>query len=122
MLGGLHPGHKGSVLHCRVRYFDPVRRRAGIPKDIAALVETMDADHVALTLVNVNQVESRTAIVQAGGYAEHQFIDVTQAGKTTEVDNSHFTVQLAPGAGRRLVIGMKRYVNQPTMMFPWERR
>ena len=29
MLGGIHPGHKGSVLFCRLRYFDPARRRAG---------------------------------------------------------------------------------------------
>ena len=27
MLGGLHPGHRGSVLHSRLRYFDPVGRR-----------------------------------------------------------------------------------------------
>ena len=29
MLGGIHPGHRGQVLHARVRYFDPVARRAG---------------------------------------------------------------------------------------------
>ena len=32
-----------------------------------------------------------------------------------------FTVRLAPGAGRRLVIRTRRYANQPTLAFPWDR-
>ena len=28
-------------MHCRLRYFDPLRRRAGIPSDVAALIDTM---------------------------------------------------------------------------------
>ena len=39
MNGGIDPGRWTMPLHCRVRYFDPVRRRAGIPEDVAALVE-----------------------------------------------------------------------------------
>lgn len=58
MMGGIHPGNKGSVLHCRVRYFDPVARRAGIPDDVAALVEKLSADEVTLSLVNLNQLTS----------------------------------------------------------------
>src|SRR5207245_2875752 len=34
-LGGLDPGNTGDPLHCRVRYFDPIRRRAGLPEDVA---------------------------------------------------------------------------------------
>ena len=37
--GGLHLRRVGSVLHCRLRYFDPVKRRAGLPEDVAALIE-----------------------------------------------------------------------------------
>ena len=121
MLGGIDPGRWGSVLHCRVRYFDPVRRRAGIPEDVAALVEKLTADSVTLTLVNTNQLAPRTVIVQAGGYAEHQFASVTVDGAWTSLDDSIFRVRLAPGAGRRLVIGMKRHVNAPTLSFPWSR-
>src|SRR5262249_43786863 len=44
MLGGLPPGNSGSVLHCRVRYFDPEKGRAGIPEDVGALVEKLTAD------------------------------------------------------------------------------
>ena len=47
MLGGLIPRH-GEALHCRVRYFDPVRRRAGTPEDVAVLVEGMGDDTTTL--------------------------------------------------------------------------
>ncbi len=55
MLGGLLPGKNGLILHCRLRYFDPVARRVGIPPDVAALVEKMTAESVPVTLVNTNQ-------------------------------------------------------------------
>ena len=35
MFGALVPGREGGLLNARVRYFDPVRRRAGIPEDVA---------------------------------------------------------------------------------------
>ena len=36
-----------------------------------------------------------------------------------EVDGPHFAVDLAPGAGERLMVRMRRYANPPTMRFPW---
>jgi hypothetical protein len=69
MVGGVPPGLHSGTLHCRLRYFDPVRRRAGIPEGVAALIDGMTADSVTVTLVNVNQVEARTVVVQAGAYA-----------------------------------------------------
>ena len=119
MLGGLPTGRMGSPLHCRVRFFDPERRRAGIPEDVAALVDRMTDDEVNLTLVNINQVEQRDVIVQGGGYAEHQLASVTVDGTVSPVDGPHFAVRLAPGAGGRMTIKMKRYANQPTLAFPW---
>jgi len=121
MLGGLHPGHVGSPLHCRVRYFDPIRRRAGVPEDVAALVDRLTDNETSLTLVNVSPVDERTVVVQAGGYAEHQFLDATVDGRTVAIDNSHVAVRLAPGCGTRLTFRMKRYANPPTMTFPWDR-
>ena len=32
MLGGFEPRHYGFPLHCRLRYFDPERRRPGLPR------------------------------------------------------------------------------------------
>ena len=120
MLGGIHPGHRGAILHCRLRYFDPVRHRAGIPDDVAALVEKLTADEVVVTLVNVNQIEPRRVIVQAGGYAEHQFITAVSGGQTVAIDAPTVEVRLAPGAGEQLPFRMKRYANRPTLSLPWD--
>ena len=121
MLGGVPTGRVGSPLYSMLRYFDPRRQRAGVPEDVSALVESMSDAKVTATLVNLNQVEERTVVVQGGGYAEHQIQQVTVDGVTHDVDDSAFTVRLAPGAGTTLTIAMSRYVNQPTFSFPWDR-
>ena len=120
MLAGLDPGRGAAPLHCRLRYFDPEMRRAGISEDVAALVDTLTDDRVAVTLVNVNQIESRDVVVQCGAYAEHQCVDVEIGDQRIDVDAPSFTIRLAPGAGRRLVIRTRRYANQPTLAFPWD--
>ena len=75
------PGATCYALHCRLRYFDPERRRAGLPEDVAALVERMTEDEVTVTLVNLDPVEARTVIVQGGAYAEHQIERVRREGE-----------------------------------------
>lgn len=121
MEGGLHITRMASVLHCRLRYFDPVRRRAGVPEDVAALVEAMTAEEVTVNFVNTNQVEAKEFLVQAGAYAEHQFINVSDGDRTSSVNASTFAIRLAPGCGTRLKIGTRRFANPPTMSFPWDR-
>ena len=120
MLGGLHHGNRTLVVHARVRYFDPQQRRAGLPSDVAALVEGLDAGSTTLTLVNVNQLEPRLVLIQAGGYGEHQFTDVTVDGNKSPAGARHLLVRLDPGAGARLVLGTRRYVNVPTLDLPWK--
>jgi len=120
-LGGIYPGHRGGPLHCRIRHFDPRRRRAGLPEDVAALVEGLLASETTLTLVNVNQSEPRQVIVQAGGYGEHRWESGTIDGREVRIDASHFTVILGPGSGGRLVLKVKRHANQPTLSMPWDR-
>ena len=120
-LGGLHPGRSGSALFCRLRYFDPEAKRAGFPEDVAALIDEMSDEHISVTLVNVNQLQTRRVVVQAGGYAEHQFTAVQVGGKAGPLDSPNVTVELGPGAGEKLSFTMKRFVNQPTMKFPWHR-
>ncbi len=121
MEGGLHITRLASVLHCRLRYFDPVRRRAGIPEDVAALVEEITSDGVVVNLVNVNQLEGRNVVLQAGAYAEHQFVAIDNGDGNVALDSPTANVWLAPGAGTKLKIGMKRFVNAPTLAFPWDR-
>ncbi len=121
MLGGIHVQRRASVLHCRLRYFDPVLRRAGLPDDVAALVDHLSADEVAVTLVNTSQLHDRELVMQAGGYAEHHFQQVNWGDQTVQVNASQVTVRLAAGSGARLKIKMQRYANQPTTSFPWQR-
>jgi hypothetical protein len=119
--GGYFSRGKLWTLHSRVRYFDPVERRSGLPEDVAALVEKLSADSVTLTLVNVNQVEAREVIVQAGGYGEHQFKGVRYGGKQESLDSPLVTVRLEPGSGASLELQMARYANRPTLAQPWNR-
>jgi hypothetical protein len=123
-MGGPDPGgssHGPLPLNVQVRHFDPVRRRAGLPEDVAALVDRISADRVSLTLVNLHPLQERTVTVQMGAYAEHRATSVTVGEATTPVNDSFFTVRLAPGAGATLAIGIERYVNRATLAFPWTR-
>lgn len=119
MLGGLPCGNRGVLLNSRLRYFDAENHRAGLPQDVAALVEKLSDRAATVTLVNCNPLQSRQVIVQAGAYGEHQFQSVEIAGKTQTIDGHTFSARLAPGAGTRLTLTMRRYVNEPTLRLPW---
>jgi hypothetical protein len=123
-LGGNDPGgstHGPLPLHTQVRHFDPERRRAGLPEDVAALVERIRPESVTLTLVNINPFEPRTVTVQMGAYAEHLASTVRVGEREFQIDAPYFSVRLAPGAGHALTIGVRRYAHQPTLAFPWDR-
>ncbi len=114
------PNQGGTLLFSRLRYFDPVRRRAGMPPDVAALVDSWGPDSLTLTLVNINPSMARSVIVQGGAYGEHQIVSVSDGKTSMAVKGSSFPVRLAPGAGARLTIRMQRFANDPTLSFPWE--
>lgn len=129
MEGGIHiarPGWSryspdvGGALHfVRLRYFDPIARRPGIPKDVAALVERLTAEETVVTLINTNQNDTRTVTIQGGAYGEHQIASISD-GKTTKAVGARFaTVRLKAGTGARLTLRMERYANAPTLDFPW---
>jgi hypothetical protein len=130
MEGGLyiqHPGwartspaQGGALLFCRLRYFDPVRKRAGIPEDVGALIDTMTDDTVTVRLVNVNPTEPRSVVIQAGAYGEHQVLSVSVGDRAHLVNRRSFQVRIEPGAGAQLTVKMKRFANRPTLKFPWE--
>jgi len=118
-MGGLPPKNRGKLLFCQLRYFDPANRRAGLPNDVSALIDKITPDGVEVTLVNTSPIDARTVIVQAGGYAEHQFTEITANGKAAALNVTHVTVQLEPGCGSRMTLKMKRFVNAPRLAFPW---
>jgi hypothetical protein len=120
MWGALMPGRNGGLVNARLRYFDPDRRRAGVPEDVAALVSNMSETRTTVTLVNLNASQPRTVIVQGGGYAEHTIASVTRGGTTTTIDAPWMTVRLDPGCGETLVLTMRRYANRPTARHPWQ--
>jgi hypothetical protein len=122
MWGALPPGRAGELMNARLRYFDPVRRRAGLPEDVGALVSELGDTRTVVTLVNLNATESRTLAVQGGAYGEHQFVQVEWIGKREQINARDFTVVLAPGSGARLTLTLRRYANAPTVRFPWDRK
>ncbi len=131
MTGGLHiarpswsptsPPQGGVPLHCRLRYFDADRRRAGVPEDVAALVHALGDASAEVTLVNLSRTQARTVTVQGGAYAEHRIESVVLDGRATPVGGRDFTIRLEPGCGARLRLAMRRYANRPTLAFPWHR-
>ena len=121
MWGGLPPGVDGGLVNARLRYFDPARKRAGVPDDVGALVSRLTDSQTMVTLVNLNNTEPRTLVIQGGAYGEHQLESVTSGQKTTRINSALLTVQLNPGSGERLTLRMKRYANPPTVLHPWHR-
>lgn len=113
------PNQGGAPLHARLRYFDPVRRRAGLPDDLAALVDSMSAGSTAVTLVNVSRTQVRDVIVQGGAYGEHLVTSVTDGKQSRAVNARSFSVRLEPGCGARLEISTRRHAGKPTLAFPW---
>jgi hypothetical protein len=107
-------------LFCRLRYFDPARQRAGLPPDVAALIDGWGPDSLTVTLVNISPSVARSVIVQGGAYGEHQIVSVSDGKTSVTIDAPNFPVRLAPGAGAKLTIKMKRFANDPTASFPWE--
>src|SRR5262249_1998383 len=117
-MGGLPPKNRGKLLFARLRYFDPLKPRAGLPQDVPALIDKMTTDEVELTLVNPNPTEERHVILQCGVYGEHQLKEIAAASSTVTVNRPHVALRLAPGAGSRLRLRMDRFANQPTLGFP----
>jgi len=125
-LGGPQIIYHGGLLHCRVRYFDPAQRRAGLPPNVAALVRQITPDHTVLQLINLHPLRERPVILQAGAFGEHQFTDVRvvaegegQAGEPIPVHSKWLQVHLAPGSGITLDLGLRRFANRPTYATPW---
>ena len=119
-LGGPMPAYHGGHLHVAVRYFDVAALRPGLPDDVAALVESITEDLVKLTLVNTSQSTTRSMVVQAGAFGEHQIIDAqVNGGVTTQVNGPHIQIDLAPMASASIVLHVKRFANEPTYEWPF---
>ena len=133
-MGSPQPVYNGGLLRAQVRYFDPDNARAGLPNDVASLVDKLESDEIGIQFVNLSRTEARQIVVQAGAFGEHQFTEVRfreehpdKGGTNNEfsnrvlpVDGKHFVLQLPPSGSIRLEAGMRRFVNRPSYAFPWQ--
>lgn len=120
MLGGSQPLWCGGLLHSELRYFDPERRRPGLPEDVAALVTAIEPDHVKVILVNLDQTAPRELIVQTGAYGEHECDRLRVGANEVAVGRHWFAVRLEAGAGDEITIYRRRFVRTPSARLPWQ--
>lgn len=139
-IGGLPVHKRGEMLHSYVRYFDLDARKPGLPQGVAALVTAIGPDTVEIEIVNTNLFERRSMIVQGGAYGEHEITQVTYTGtensrgpgsapgdgvdpseRSMRVDGRYFQIDLEPGAGTSVRIGLRRFSSEPSYAFPWRR-
>ena len=118
--GGPDPIYHGGLLHARLRYFDPQEMRPGLPEKVAALVSAMKEDSVTVDLVNLDPETEKSVQLQAGAFAEHEFIAATEVGSETEhlIKGRYVEVGIPAGAQIQLTLRMRRYCHQPTYAHP----
>ena len=126
-LGGPMYIYHGGLMHVRFRYFDPEKKRPGLPTNIAALVEELGSEHARLTIANTDAEITRSVIIQGGAFGEHQIRSVDcldEDGAITSslpIDHKHLCVSLEAGSVLRLKLNMERYSNRPSYDTPWEK-
>jgi len=143
-LGAPQPIYNGGLLHARLRYFDAETRRAGLPPDVAALVEKLESDRTVVRLVNTSATQARTLRIQAGAFGEHRFTEARFQRRTSEwpgglggyagtysaesvqceeavlpLTDGHLQVELPPGSELCLDLATQRYVNEPSYAQPF---
>jgi hypothetical protein len=113
--------YNGGLLRATVRYFDSDLQRPGLPQDVSALVDGLQANQTKLHLVNLNPVQTRKIIIQSGAFGEHSFTEVSEGQNKISVNGTYFMIELPPASSIHLTIGMKRFVNKPSYSFPWDK-
>jgi hypothetical protein len=110
--------YNGGLWYSRLRYYrDPEARRPGLPDEVAALVTGMDAEHVALQLVNLDPVMPHRVLIQAGAYAEHEFGVATDehTGGRWPIDGRFVEVVLPPAHAVTLRLTQRLRVHPPLL-------
>ena len=117
--GGPTAIYHGGLLNCRIRHFDLMNKRAGLPEDVSALVDQISECRFRLQLINLNPLSPRSVVSLAGAFGEHQFKSITIGKRTISVDSKWLQVDLQPRCGITLEIKTDRFVNPPRYDFPW---
>ena len=121
--GGPQIVYHGGLLHTRLRYYDALERRPGLPQDTAALVTAMDADTVSASLVNVHPGESRSLLIQGGAFGEHRITGVQADGNREDIQaagsDRWVRVDLPAGRSVDLTVHLDRYAFRPSYAQPF---
>jgi hypothetical protein len=138
--GGPQVIYSGGAVQARLRYYDADRRRPGLPPDVAALVSSIDPAATSVTLVNLSGTRTRTVVVQAGAFAEHDIAtaryetagpgwtgshieyiarEPDRSVRETEVGGPWLDVVLPPGGQISLTLAFATRVRAPAMRTPW---
>ena len=139
ILGAPQPIYNGGLLFARLGYFDTRRQRPGLPPDVAALVEKLEARRTVLHLVDLHPLEGRALLIQAGAFGEHRFgaarysaltselppapVDyaappVHSETRTAAVDGTRLKVELPAGTEITLDLDTERFVGEPSYARP----
>jgi hypothetical protein len=123
----------GGLSRGTVRYYDFAGKRPGLPFDVSALVEKLEDEMVVIRLINLDPVDSKELIIQAGVFGEHQFTiiqynespeskikPVADQKKSQEVHGKYVKIVLPPSTTILLEIGLDRFSNDPSYRFPWD--
>lgn len=139
-LGAPQSLYNGGLLHCRLRYADRDSGQPGLPADVSALVETLQAGRTVVTLVNLSPFDMRRLTIRAGGYGEHRFATASWRARNSgypgdaadyaaeplatvtqsrSIEAQHVAVDLPPGTRITLDLETERYVNTASATLPW---
>ena len=140
-LGAPQMIYYGGLLLCRVRYFDLVRQRPGLPDDVAALVERLEGQRTVVRLINLSPFHARDVIIQAGAFGEHRFLAARYTTHTSDypgvgddwaplelrtetevvqIGGKHMHVHLPPATEILLDLEMTCFVHTPPYSLPWQ--
>ena len=127
-MGGIHiarpPWSKstanqgGAHLFARIRHFDPIARRAGLPQDVAVLVTKLSKSETEFMIVNTNPTNTRQIITQIGGFNEHRLDAIVIDGQAKNTNANALRIILDPRTGTKITIRHALYTKQPTFSWP----
>lgn len=113
----------GGLSRATIRYYDADQQNPGLPYEVAALVEQIQKERITLYLINLDPVHPKKLVLQAGAFGEHQFTEIKYLKNDTQralsVDGNCLQINLPPSTSIRLLIGLKRFANDPSYDFPW---
>lgn len=121
----MHISH-GGLQYGKVRLFDGLNKRPGLPEDVAVVVDQLSDTSISMQVINISKSEDRQLVIQAGAFGEHRFTHVEIQGESGTVESHALsgkwcTFDIAPLSGAILRFTVERFVNSPTYETPWQR-